>query len=436
MTPSFFFYNLFGTGLGIALAPALSLFYARDSQETERFRQRRGRYPEGVWPENDQRMRVWLHAVSVGEVAVAATIVDALEQMNAGHHVMISCTTKLGLARARDLFGGRAKCFYAPFDLSCSVDKALSTMHPDLMVFLETEIWPNWIVRASRRGIRVAIVNGRISVRSIGRYRKIKPLMRYALSHVEAFSMISSADAVRIASIGADKRRIVVNGNAKFDSPDPVTDERRTRRWARMLLGIDDGQPVFVVGSTRHPEERIILDAYAKIIRVHPDALLVIAPRHIHRVAEIEAWIGASGLSHQRRTQLDPDGARRTAPIVLLDTIGELASLYSIASFVFCGGSLVPKGGQNLLEPAIWSKPIMHGPSMEDFADAQTLIDKAGGAVTVHNAEEMVDVALGWLNDPSRASGAGEAARRAILSHRGAAARHADVIAKLMKRGR
>ncbi len=432
MNPSFFFYNLIGTGLGIALRPALRFFFRKKSGELDRIDQRMGRYPEAMRPGNDDRPRIWLHAVSVGEVGAAAAVVKKLQGLRSDCHVMVSCTTQQGLARARDQFGDRVICFYAPFDLQSTVDRALSMMCPDLLVFLETEIWPNWIVRASKRGIRIAIINGRISVRSIDSYRKIKPLMRYALSHVDLCSMISIADAARIESLGADPRRIRVNGNAKFDSPDPLADGKRIEQWARMLFNLIDRQPVFVAGSTRHPEERVILDAHARILQAYPDALLIIAPRHIDRIAEIEGWISSSGLPCQRRSELDPEHCKRTAPVVLLDTIGELLATYSVATFVFCGGSLVPKGGQNVLEPAMWSKPIMHGPSMEDFADAQQLIDKAGGGVTVRHAGEMADFALGWLNDPSAAGAAGSAARRVILSHRGAAGKHAAVIAELM----
>ena len=432
MNPSFFLYNLIGTGVGIALGPALRLFFRKKSRELERFDQRMGRYPKTMRLNSGDQPRAWLHAVSVGEVGAAAAVVNKLQGLRPDCHVMVSCTTHQGLARAREQFGDRVICFYAPFDLPSTVDRALSMMRPDLLVFLETEIWPNWIVRASHRGVRIAIINGRISVRSIDSYRKIKPLIRYTLSHVDFFSMISIADAARIESLGADRRRIRINGNAKFDSPDPQAGGMRAKQWARTLFNLADRQPVFVAGSTRHPEERIILDAHFRILQVYPDALLIIAPRHIDRIAEIEGWISSSGLSYQRRTELDSEHCKRTAPVVLLDTIGELLATYSIATFVFCGGSLVPKGGQNVLEPAMWSKPIMHGPSMEDFADAQQLIDKAGGGVTVHHAGEMADIALGWINDPSTAGAAGSAARRVILSHRGAAGKHAAVIAELM----
>jgi 3-deoxy-D-manno-octulosonic-acid transferase len=244
--------------------------------------------------------------------------------------------------------------------------------------------------------------------------------------------MISPADAGRIVSLGAEKGRIRINGNAKFDSPDPMADGGQAAQWARALFGIADRQPVFIAGSTRHDEERTVLDAHARILKTHPDALLIIAPRHINRVPEIEAWVAAGGFTCRRRTELSQTGGKPGAQVVLLDTIGELAAAYSIASFVFCGGSLVPKGGQNLLEPAMWAKPIMHGPSMEDFADAQQLIEKAGGGRTVHDAAEMAALAHAWLADPAMAAATGARARQAIRSHRGAAARHAAVIADLL----
>ena len=414
MNPSFFLYNLVGTGLGLTLAPALWLIFRKKKDEIERFHQRMGRYAASLRHDSSAGPRVWLHAVSVGEVGVAAAVVKALWDLRPVCHVTVSCTTKQGLARAKSEFRDQVQCFYAPIDLTWPVENALSMVRPDVLALMETEIWPNWIVRAYRRGARVAIINGRISVRSINSYLRIKPLMRYTLSHVDVLSMISSPDAARIASLGADKRRIQINGNAKFDSPDPQVDGGQARRWAQRLFHLTDKSPVFVAGSTRHPEEKILLDAFARIVQTCPDAVLIIAPRHTSRIADIEEWVKTSGFSCQRRTQIDPQQCPRTAQVVLLDTIGELAATYSVSSFVFCGGSLVPKGGQNVLEPAMWSKPIMFGPSMEDFADARALIEKAGGGMTVHHAGEMADLALIWLGNPSKASTAGKAARRAV----------------------
>ena len=256
------------------------------------------------------------------------------------------------MARARELLGPETPCFFAPLDFVGPTRKALQTIRPDILVLLETELWPNLIVEARRMGVRVAIVNGRISERSIRRYRKVRSLMRYTLSRVDAFSMISSQDAGRIRSLGAPAGRITVNGNAKFDCPDPQVDSR-TAQWAAELYGVGASTPVFVAGSSRHPEEQLILDAFAKIRSIHPDTILIIAPRHIERAAQIAQWVAARGLDCQLRTTLDGSPQTRTAPVVILDTIGELSATYSIAGMVFCGGSLVPKGGQNIMEPAM-----------------------------------------------------------------------------------
>ena len=218
-------------------------------------------------------------------------------------------------------------------------------VRPEALVLMETEIWPNLIAAAHGMGVPIAIVNGRISVRTINYYRKIKPLLRSILSTVDRFSMISEGDASRIATLGAPRDRIAVNGNAKFDAPAPTGVPDPHRRLTD-LYGLKPGAPVFVAGSTRFPEERLLLDAYGTIRREFPETVMLIAPRHVNRTDQIERWVTERGLACQRRSILEPLQRPRTAPVVILDTIGELAATYAIATFVFCGGSLVPKGGQ------------------------------------------------------------------------------------------
>jgi 3-deoxy-D-manno-octulosonic-acid transferase len=426
-----FLYNVIGSAAGMALIPPLWLRQRRNEEDLQRLRQRLGWYPESLAREFQGRPRVWLHAVSVGEVGVAEVIARCLEEQMPGCRIVLSTTTRQGLQRAQAHFKDRALCFYAPLDMIGSSGRALKMVKPDVLALLETEIWPNLIVGARRMGIRVALLNGRISVRTIRRYQKIRPLMRHILSHLEALSMISEADALRIQSLGADTRRIEVHGNAKFDGPDPMRGGDRAIAWARALYALDPGTPVFVAGSTRDPEEPILLDAFLRLRRNFPQAVLIVAPRHIHRAPQIERWVREKGLTCQRRTELN--GLPRTAPVVVLDTIGELSDTYSVADIVFCGGSLVPKGGQNLLEPAVWAKPVMYGPSMEDFSDARQLIEKAGGGRTVADADQIAAVAADWLSRPEQASQAGNAARSAIHSHRGAARKHAGVIVRLLE---
>jgi 3-deoxy-D-manno-octulosonic-acid transferase len=435
MNPYHLAYNLISLGVGGALMPALWLGSRKSATTRDRFDQRFGYYPRSVQEGFQGRPRIWFHAVSVGEVGVAAAVINAMRKILPQCDIAISTTTVQGLVRAKALFENDITCFYAPLDLIGPTRRVLDMVRPDLLVLLETEIWPNLIVSARQRGARIAILNGRISVRTIKGYRRIQPLMRHVLSHIDAFSMISAADALRIQSLGADAHRIVVNGNAKFDAPDPhagSAEGAQNMKWALDLYGLQADMPVFVAGSTRQPEERIILDVFAQIRQAYPQTVLIVAPRHIERVEQVEQWVRQKGLTSQRRSDLDGTHRRRHAPVIILDTIGELSATYSVASFVFCGGSLIPKGGQNVLEPALWEKPVLYGRSMEDFADARTLIEKAGGGFTVDNEIQMAALITDWLKHPHKARMAGRAARQAICAHRGAAHKHAVVIAQLL----
>jgi 3-deoxy-D-manno-octulosonic-acid transferase len=378
------------------------------------------------------RPRIWIHAVSVGEVGVASAICQELYDKFPHGAIVLSTLREQGMARAKDLIGGRSVCFYAPLDLTGTTRKALNAVRPDVLVLLETEIWPNLIIGAKRMGVRTVIANGRISSRSITKYHKIRSLMAYTLGHIDAFSMISPVDAHRIQSLGAAQNRIAVNGNAKYDMPDPM-DDPHTRQWAADLYGISAGTTTIVAGSTRNPEEPLILKAFARLRQRFPRTVLIIAPRHIERAEQIRQWVTDHGMTSQLRSRLDPFQQSRSAPVVILDTMGELSATYSIADMVFCGGSLVPKGGQNIVEPAMWAKPVIYGPSMEDFQDAARIIQSNGGGVLVHDAGQLTDAVMGWARSPQTAKAVGLAARQAISQHGGAAEKHARVISTVLR---
>jgi 3-deoxy-D-manno-octulosonic-acid transferase len=431
MNASYAAYRLLTACSSVVLVPLIWLHHRFRGDNFHRFYQRMGHYPACLAKSLPGRRRIWIHAVSVGEMGVAAAIAKTLVQKNPECTIVLSTIREQGLARAAELMGATVPCVFAPLDLVGPTRKALECIKPDILVLLETEIWPNWIVGARRRGTRIAIANGRISARSIRRYRKVRSLMGYTLSHVDAFSMISRDDAQRIHSLGAPGDRLHVNGNAKFDSPDPLGDHALAG-WAKQIYGITAGTKVFVAGSTRNPEEQVILDAFLTIRSRHPDTVLIIAPRHIERAAQVGQWVADRGLRYQLRTALDSTARPRTAPVVILDTMGELSATYSVANMVFCGGSLVPKGGQNILEPAMWGKPVLYGPSMEDFADARQVIQASGGGVMVASGDQLAAKVLQWLEFPLQAAIAGRAARQAILPHRGAAEKHAAVISSLL----
>jgi len=378
--------------------------------------------------------RIWLHAVSMGEVNAAIPIIEALQTLAPHCVIILSTTTEHGQTLAKSRVPSDVVCIYAPVDFVLSVASALRQMKPDLLVCLETELWPNWLMIAHHMGIKTAIVNGRISARAIKRYRIIRPLMKAVLGSMKAFSMIQEVDARRIREIGAPPGKIRVNGNAKYDLLLRQADCRQpdqTQSW-RKIFGIKKNEPVFLAGSTRHSEEETILNAYQKVIRSAPDTLLILAPRHLERIRHIEKIIKARGLCCQLRTCLENNGANRTAPVIILDTMGELQSLYSIATVVFCGGSLAPLGGQNILEPAVWAKPVLYGPYMEDFLDARSLLESTGGGVEVKDGNELAEKVLFFITRPDQAKKTGDSARKAVEMNQGAAQKHAEVIASLL----
>lgn len=393
--------------------------------------QRLGRYPDSVVRRLCGTPRIWIHAVSVGEVRAAVPILQSLSEALPRSALILSTGTEQGQAFARSEAGATATCVYAPFDFVHAIRKSLAALSPDVLACVETEIWPNWLAEAHRRGIRTVLVNGRISVRSIRRYLRIRPLMKETLQHVDAFSMIGVPDAERLRMIGASGDRIEINGNSKYDLLlERVQESIRDAMVHRYR--VDDSRPVFVAGSIRSGEVRAVLEAYGRILLSLPRTLLIIAPRHLERVPQIVSQVNAKGLGWQLRTGLEGGGSERTAPVVILNTIGELFETYSIASVVFCGGSLVPMGGQNVMEAAVWGKPILYGPSMDDFLDAKQLLDQTGGGIQVANGSDLAEKALHLLQNPAAAEKIGRLAHQAAMTHQGAARKHAAVILKVV----
>jgi 3-deoxy-D-manno-octulosonic-acid transferase len=243
--------------------------------------------------------------------------------------------------------------------------------------------------------------------------------------------MIQDEDARRLVMLGVPRNRIEVNGNAKYDLLLRRADSC-LREKNKKLYNLKGNERVLVAGSTRGSEHEIILDIYEKILKTLPETLLIIAPRHIKKVRHVIDAIVKRGISHQLRTEINNSDSPRTAPVVIIDTIGDLQSTYSIASVVFCGGSLEPLGGQNVLEAAVWGKPVFYGPSMEDFLDAKALLDKTGGGIQVKNGKELREKVLYYLSHPDKADAVGRSAREAVILNKGAAGKHAAVIHRLL----
>ena len=410
------------------------LLYSRLSGRFQKgLKERLGFLPASVLRSRSDKPRIWLHASSLGEVSLAEPILEDLASRCTSCEIILSTATEHGNALAREKFR-ELPVVYAPVDFILAVRKAMSAVRPDVMAFLETEIWPAWLMEAHRRGIRTAFVNGRISTRSIQRYRRFRPFFREVLKTVAAFSMINREDADRIVEMGAEPHKVNVHGNAKYDLL--VRKARLGLESAvRKRLNLHPSQPVFIAGSTREGEEEIVLNVYARVSRHFPNMVLIIAPRHIMRSPQIESLLKRRGVEYQLRTEICEEGNPRTKPVVLLDTFGELFEFYSVGSVNYCGASLVPLGGQNPLEAAAWGKTVIYGPHMEDFLDAKRLLESAGAGMEVGDSEAFAEKALWVLSHPVEAEDCGRRAREAVLRNHGAAKKHADVILRLLRAG-
>jgi 3-deoxy-D-manno-octulosonic-acid transferase len=423
-------YNFLNIGLFFILLPPFWFYTRLTGRFGDGLGQRLGFYHKSLVTTISGFPRIWIHAASVGEVNGAVAIIESLTRLMPECAIILSTTTKHGQAWAREKFGPETTCIYAPLDFIVSVRKALAAIRPDILVCLETEIWPNWLLAARRLGVKIALINGRISVRSIKGYLKIRFLIREALNQIAAFSMIREEDAQRLMMLGVPKERIEINGNAKYDlllhQTDPVLLDKNKK-----LYNLSGKEPVLVAGSTRGSEHEIILDVYASILQTLPETLLIIAPRHVEKIQHIIDMVKARGFSYQLKTEIDKPDCSRTAPVVIINTIGDLQSTYSIASIVFCGGSLEPLGGQNILEAAVWGKPVFYGPSMEDFLDAKAILDKTGGGIQVKDGRDLAEKMLYYLTHPDEANSVGKLAKEAVMSNQGAAEKHAAVIFRL-----
>ena len=422
-------------GLYVILSGSLFLFffpffwlYTRvTGRYSEHLEERLGILSSLVFQRLKGTPRIWIHAVSLGEVKVAASIIESMKRRMPGCAVTLSTVTEHGRQLAKDTFGEDIPLFYAPIDFVGSVRKALSTVRPDIIIFLETELWPAWLFEARRMGIKTILVNGRISARSIPKYLKLRPFFRDVLENFDSLSMISEKDADRIIAMGADPEKISICGNAKYDLLGKIA-EPSIEVEMRRMLNLEKSQRVFVAGSTREGEEIMILDAYEKILKKFPDTILLIAPRHIVRTPKIISLIKERGFTYQLRTDFNRPGTTRTERVVIINSFGELFNIFSIATIVFCGASLVPLGGQNPLEAAVWGKVIFYGPFMENFLDARMLLEKAGGGVQVSSPESLAEKAIWFFNHPEDLESYGRKARDAVMNNLGTGDKHAQEI--------
>lgn len=393
-------------------------------------RQRLGYLPVSFNLDADES--IWIHAVSVGEVLTARALLPELRQRYPQLRLFLSTTTLTGQQVARQNLQGIDAVFYFPFDLGWIVARTLSIVRPRLFVMMETELWPNLLRACQRRGVTTVLVNGRISSRSYPRYRLIRPFFRRVLANVDLFCAQSEESARRLLDLGADPARLLVTGSLKFDSlePSPAAHGRPRDRVLRFFR-VPDSRPVIIAASTLRGEEAPVLSAFRRIKAIAPTTLLIIAPRHPQRFAEVDALARATGFSVARRSELPVDSEPRV-DIVVLDTIGELARLYQVATVVFVGGSLVKAGGHNILEPAVFGKSIVFGPHMQNFREIAEAFLASGAACQVQSDRDLEETLLNLLTDPVRRAGLGAAARALVEANRGAKEKTLAAIAGLV----
>jgi 3-deoxy-D-manno-octulosonic-acid transferase len=439
------FYSAGLAALLLLSTPWWALQMLRSGKYRAGLAERLGRVPQRVTTGRDARPCIWVHAVSVGEVLAVSGLIAELRRRWPEYRIVVSTTTAAGQKLARERLGDE-NAFYFPLDFEFAIRPYLLALHPRLVIIAETEFWPNFLRLARRSGARIAVVNARISDRSLPRYRRAKAIVRRVLCWIDVFLAQSEEDARRLIAIGADAARVRVSGNLKFDVQPPKQApfaaelrERATRSGAF---------PILVCGSTVAPEEFALLAAFQTVLREYPNGLMVLAPRHPERfeeVAQLVPSFSGSGLEHLRipnlsfwrRSQLPPDAPLR-AGVLLLDSIGELASVSSVTTLAFVGGSMVARGGHNILEPAYFGVPTLVGPHTENFRDI----------VRIFRAHDAVRVVTGFregeakgnlaktvhalLDDSQDREALGRRAADVLRRGAGATARTADEIEHLL----
>jgi 3-deoxy-D-manno-octulosonic-acid transferase len=414
-------------GLGLLLSSPYWLWQAlRHGKYRTGLGERLGKVPARLGLRPGEKT-IWVHAVSVGEVLAVSGLVLALRQSFPEHRVLISTTTDTGQKLARSRFGAE-NVFYFPLDFSFAVQRYMQALNPELVVLAETEFWPNFLRRAHASGARIAVVNARISDRSLPGYRRAKGIFRRILQAVDLFLTQTWEDKKRLQSIGVPAERVEVSGNLKFDVP--VPDPPPILAQLRSTFQYGGAGPILVCGSTVTGEEPLLLSAFEQVLASHPNAVMLLAPRHPERFGEVAQLLQSLGVRFWKRSAWK--GEQLRGGVFLLDSIGELAALYALADIAFVGGSLVPRGGHNILEPAMFGAAIVVGNHTENFRDIVWLFQNED-AVRIVGPAELPIVWMELLADETDRRALGRRALETLRSQMGATQKTLDALQKLLK---
>jgi 3-deoxy-D-manno-octulosonic-acid transferase len=422
---------LYSAALGLALLASLPYWLfqmARRGKYRQGLTERLGRVPPRLrLPEKEEPV-IWFHAVSVGEVLAVAELVEEIQRRFSQYKVFISTTTDSGQVLARKRFG-EANVFCFPLDFAFAIRPYLKALRPKIVVVAETEFWPNFMRLARASGARIAVVNARISDRSWPNYRRFRGLLRRLLDNVDLFLAQTPEDAARLQDIGARPERVQVTGNLKFDIPVPA--QPAIVESVRKSIAVEEAVPVLVCGSTVEGEEPLLLRAFENLLVQHPRAVMILAPRHPERFAVVAQLLDQMSIRFCRRSSRQRESL--AGGVLLLDTIGELAALYALADIAFVGGSLVPRGGHNIIEPAQYGVATVVGNHTENFRDIVSLFASRDAVRIVTPAELPLALIELLANDVERRA-LGQRAAETMRSQRGATLRTANELQELLAR--
>ncbi len=417
------FYHLYDILLTLLLILTSPYFLFR-SLFQEKFR-RAWTQRLGFFQNPSFRGPIWVHAASVGEVFCSIPLLKKIKKQFPHSRIVFTTITSTGNEAAKTHVSEADRVFFLPIDHPLIMRRAVEKIHPSLLLIAETELWPNLLRSCGKKGIPVVLFNGRISQRSFRRYFRFKFFFKECLKYISLFLMQTEEDRKRIVEIGGESQRTRTAGNLKFDQTFPsFTQEALVR--IRKTLGLRGTEKILIAGSTHSGEEEILVSLYKELKEMTPPLVLILAPRHLERLEEVEGILRKESLSWARRTSLSPDAGQSDPEhpeVILLDTMGELMSIYSLGTLVFVGGSLVPIGGHNPLEPLFFHKCVLFGPYMFNFQEIATRLIEDGGAIQVSGKEDLFSQLKRLLFDEVARKEAGEKGHRFLRKHQGATER-------------
>jgi 3-deoxy-D-manno-octulosonic-acid transferase len=427
----YFIYNL----LLLAASPFLALLLIAAAASAQKYRsglaQKMGFFSSAVTRRLAGSRPVWIHAVSVGEVMAAIPLLQEMKGRYPRQTIVLSTVTATGNHTAALKARLADAVIYFPFDYPFMVRRAIKRIHPRLFITMETELWPNFLREMKRSGVPSVVVSGRISNHSYRRYRLTRRFFRRVLANIDAFYMQTEEDARRIISIGADRGRVITLGNLKCDQEVPlVTAEEKARLYSALQL--KEGRHIFIAGSTHRGEEEMVLEVFKRLQQGCADLTLILAPRHPERFGEVANLVARAGYACARKTELALQETKHDREVILLDTIGELSKLYSIGTIIFVGGSLVPTGGHNVLEPVVYRKAVLFGPHMDNFQEIARCLMESGGGLQVNDLEGLFIQAKRLLENESVRNHLGEKAFQIIASNQGTTRKAMEEIGKFL----